>query len=286
MKTVIFHKHCWDGFCAAWLFHQTIFRHEIGYVAAQYGDTPSDCKGQDVFIADFSYSLEAMLAIAGQAKSLTVLDHHKTAEEALAGFHDVCMAETGLRPTVVFDMGKSGGRLAWEYLYGRGYISARDCPWLVDYTEDRDLWRWALPLSREINAALHSYPLDFTTWDELSVQSATALALEGKAILRRDQQVIAEHVARAYEAMLGNYRVLAVNATSQVSDIAGELAKGRPFGVAWFERADAMRQYSLRSDEGGVDVAEIATCFGGGGHKHAAGFSEPLHRRAVQWVAP
>jgi len=30
--------------------------------------------------------------------------------------------------------------------------------------------------------------------------------------------------------------------------------------------------FSLRSQEGGIDVSEIAIKFGGGGHKHAAGF--------------
>ena len=30
--------------------------------------------------------------------------------------------------------------------------------------------------------------------------------------------------------------------------------------------------FSLRSEEGGLDVSEIAKKFGGGGHKHSAGF--------------
>ncbi len=39
--------------------------------------------------------------------------------------------------------------------------------------------------------------------------------------------------------------------------------------------------FSLRSEEGGQDVSEIAAMFGGGGHKHAAGFKlagDELHR--------
>lgn len=50
--------------------------------------------------------------------------------------------------------------LAWEFWNGREIA-----PWLVDYTEDRDLWRHKLPDSEEINAALRSYPLDFELWD-------------------------------------------------------------------------------------------------------------------------
>lgn len=39
--------------------------------------------------------------------------------------------------------------------------------------------------------------------------------------------------------------------------------------------------YSLRSREGGVDVSEIAKQFGGGGHKHAAGFRLPEFRAVI-----
>jgi nanoRNase/pAp phosphatase (c-di-AMP/oligoRNAs hydrolase) len=33
--------------------------------------------------------------------------------------------------------------------------------------------------------------------------------------------------------------------------------------------------FSLRSTEEGLDVSEIAKLYGGGGHKHAAGFKVP-----------
>jgi nanoRNase/pAp phosphatase (c-di-AMP/oligoRNAs hydrolase) len=39
---------------------------------------------------------------------------------------------------------------------------------------------------------------------------------------------------------------------------------------------ETSKVYSLRSKEGGEDVSIIAAKFGGGGHKHAAGFSVPL----------
>jgi nanoRNase/pAp phosphatase (c-di-AMP/oligoRNAs hydrolase) len=34
--------------------------------------------------------------------------------------------------------------------------------------------------------------------------------------------------------------------------------------------------FSLRSTEEGLDVAEIAKQYGGGGHKHASGFRVPF----------
>lgn len=277
---MLYHAHCWDGFCSAWLFKQAF--PDAEFHPASYGDEPPDVSGKQVFIVDFSYKRRVLSAIAQQASSLVLLDHHKTTIEDLAGMNYEGYA-------VVLDVNKSGGRLAWEYLYSNrllpdrwlsannsGY-SLKISPWLVDYTEDRDLWRWKLPHSREINAALRSYPLDFQMWDIFASwkwggDEMAGFAREGVAILRREKQIIDDHVRHARETEIGDYKGLCVNATVLFSEIAGELAKGRPFGTCYFDRLDGKRQYSLRSEEGGVDVSEIAKRYGGGGHKHAAGF--------------
>ena len=186
--------------------------------------------------------------------------------------------------TVVFDMTKSGGRLAWEWINrdGANGDATDSAPWLVDYTEDRDLWRHALPFSREINAALRSYPLDFDGWDAMARRDPVEwLVPEGRAILRHEAQVVDQHVRHAREIELGGHKVLAVNATVLFSDIAGKLAEDRPFGACYFDRADGLRQWSLRSRDGGVDVSEVAVRLGGGGHRNAAGFEERLPTATV-----
>lgn len=61
-----------------------------------------------------------------------------------------------------FDMNKSGGRLAWEH-----FFPGKPSPWLVDYTEARDLWTFHLPFSKEVSAAIASYPMDFAVWNHL-----------------------------------------------------------------------------------------------------------------------
>lgn len=263
MTLVIYHKNCNDGFCAAWLLHKIY--PTATFHPSNYGDPVPDCTGQDVIIADFSYPRDTMLAICKVAKSVKVYDHHKTAQEALSG---LVAPEHNL--TIVFNMDKSGARLVAD-AYGE---------WLVDYTEDRDLWRWALPHSREINAGLSSYPMTFETWDGLSRDE---LLTDGAAILRYEATVISKHVTQARRVTIGEYTVPIVNATVLFSDIAGQLAISWPFAVAWFLRSDGKYQYSLRSAPDGVDVSEIAKTFGGGGHKHAAGFEQTqrLHDRNV-----
>lgn len=287
--TVIYHGGgCRDGFCAAWLFHLAF--PDATFVPANYGDALPDVAGQRVFIADFSYPRPAMLDLLRRAHAVTVLDHHKTAEAELRGlaadWRD--REPAGEPPVIVFEMNRSGARLAWTYLYGHQLLPAAwmdedstgyslgFAPWLVDYTEDRDLWRWKLPRSREVNAAIRSYPLDFDTWDSLSQCGPLDIAPAGEAILRSESQTIAAHVRHAREIDLAGHRVLAVNATTLQSEIAGELATGRPFGVCYFDRGDGVRVYSLRSRGSGVDVSEIAQRFGGGGHAQAAGFTRRL----------
>lgn len=267
---VIYHGGCHDGFCAAWLFWHAW--PSADFHPANYGEPPPDVTGREVYIVDFSYKRPVMIELTQKAKKLVCLDHHKTAAEELVNLS--AGSDDGL---IRFDMGKSGGRLAWEYL-GEGTVN--NPPWIVNYTEDRDLWRWKLPKSKEINAALRSYPMDFEVWDTLDVDfcpNGMDLVPEGEAILRREQQIVDTHVGHAREIEMAGHKVLCVNATTMVSEICGELAKDRPFGCCYFDRADGKRIWSLRSrSDGGVDVSEIAKSKGGGGHKNAAGFEESI----------
>lgn len=278
---VIYHANCWDGFCAAWIARKALG--DCEFVPGYYGQAPPDVTGRVVYMLDFSYPREVMDRLLTVARRTVVLDHHKTAMEALDGLHQ---PETGM--DVIFDMGKSGGRLAWLWFWHTRFkhlavgerpfpapVREDRAPWLVDYTEDRDLWRHALDGTEEINAALRSYPLDFDLWDRFAEKDPrNTFYYEGAAIRRAERQIVDTHVRNAREREIGGHRVLAVNATVLFSEIAGELAKGRPFGACYFDRSDGKRQWSLRSDENGIDVSALARAHGGGGHVRAAGFEE------------
>jgi oligoribonuclease NrnB/cAMP/cGMP phosphodiesterase (DHH superfamily) len=284
MTYVLYHGNCWDGFCAAWIANgvHTALRtghSHVEFIPVQYGQDPPRLEPKSfVYILDFSYPRDQLLRwlIPGPqaVTSLTILDHHKTAEEALAGLASECVDRGYVIPTIVFDMKKSGGRLTWEHFHP----DDQRVPALVDYTEDRDLWRFVLADSRAVNACLRSYPLDFETWNRWGQLSAAELralfAGPGEAILRRERQIIDDHLRHAREIELDGHKIMAVNATVLFSDIAGELAADRPFGACYFDRQDGKRVWSLRSRDGGVDVSEIAKRHGGGGHRDAAGFEE------------
>jgi len=263
---IIYHKNCSDGFCAAWLLHKLYPNAE--FIPMNYGETPPNVTNEDMIIADFSFKREVMLDLKVQARSILVLDHHKTAQAELEGL-DFC----------VFDMEKSGARLVHDHWLDD--FNALGVPhWLVDYTEDRDLWRWKLPMSKEVSAGLSSYEKDFGTWDLISENGSQTLQVDGSAILRYQEQVAQDHYTKPIPVIIDGHNVPCVNATTLFSEVAGKLAENAPFGVAWFRRQDGKFQFSLRS-RGEFDVSVIAKKFGGGGHRNAAGFELEFEEMAT-----
>ena len=55
------------------------------------------------------------------------------------------------------------------------------------------------------------------------------------------------------------------------SDAGHEMAKGRPFAACYWDTPEG-RVFSLRSNDEGIDVSEVAKQYGGGGHRNASGF--------------
>lgn len=264
--TIIYHAHCADGFTAAWAVWTALSADEqdtARVVAAKYGDAPPDVTGRQVAIVDFSYPREQLLAMHDQSNhSMVVLDHHKTAAAALEGL-DFC----------VFDMNRSGAGLAWDHFHGKA-----SRPWIVDYVEDRDLWRFALPQSKDVNAYLQALPKDnFAAWSTLSKRPLHEIAEAGRAITMTIDGYVASMVPNAIRRNFCEFQdIPIVNAPPfAISELVGTLAESAPFAVGWFQRGDGKYQYSLRSrGADGADVSEIASRFpGGGGHKNAAGFT-------------
>ena len=279
-RLVIYHAGCSDGFCAAWLLWRQF--PDAEFLPAHYGDVPPDVTGRIVYIVDFSYPRDVLTDMNAKAEILVVLDHHKSAQQNLDGL-----------PFCRFDMDKSGGRMTWEYIQAAVLNKpVTSCgeqpPWLVLYTEDRDLWRFELSESRAVNACMRSHPMEFELWEswldpEHPDMPPESFYDEGRAILRDQAITVRTKVKQSsIETVAKGGHVMAwrvCNATTLISETAGELAKGTGIGCCWFERADGSRVYSLRSpkddEELSVDCSRLARFFGGGGHPGAAGFTLP-----------
>ncbi len=248
---VLYHAECMDGFGAAWALWKRF--PQARFVPVKHGfPQPDGLENQHVVMVDFSYHRDAILSLADRAASLQILDHHITAQAALTDL-----------PFAYFDMDRSGAVLAWEWAH------TQPVPWLLQYVQDKDLWHWQLPHSREISSALASYPFDFTTWENFQFET---LKIEGTGILRSENNLIDKLAKDAILVSVAGHTVPAVHSPVLASQIGERLAADHPFGVIWHQK-DGRRYFSLRSKAGGISVSEIAAQYGGGGHTHAAGFS-------------
>lgn len=256
----IYHANCADGFAAAWVVRKA-FLGDVDCHPGVHGEAPPDVHGRDVFIVDFSYSREVLLQMISVAESLTILDHHQSAREALVDLPGAIAR---------FEMGLSGSMIAWQYFF-RGETPPR----LLQHIQDRDLWLFHLDATREILAGLFSYPYDFAIYDQwMASSNLGGLAADGAAILRKQQQDLDQLLPLLSERRsIGGKIVPVANLPHTLaSDAGARMAIGEPFAATYWWGPKGIT-FSLRSTAPcGDDVAEIAQRYGGGGHRHAAGF--------------
>lgn len=283
MKTLcIYHGNCADGFGAAWTVRRRLGAENVEFLAGHYGMTAPEVTGRIVIIVDFSFPLEVLQAMAQQAFSVLVLDHHKTAAEALAEverapLHFHAWTYDSPKLSAVFDMNRSGAGIAWDFFFPN-----LQRPPLINHIEDRDLWRFKLDGTREILANLFSHPQNFEAWDELMQQPMSAAIAAGTAINRKHHKDVADLVASSKRRMvIAGHEVPVANLSYIHSSDAGHLmAQGEKFAACYQDTADH-RYFSLRSSDEGMDVGEIAKQYSGGGHRNAAGFKVPFDHELV-----
>lgn len=273
-KLILYHANCLDGFTSAWVAHRAILKWwrsqdisegssppVIDCIPLHYKQLPPDVTGKDVYICDFSFPREILLDMHSKAARLVVLDHHKTAKQDLEGL-DFC----------IFDMDRSGAAITWDYFHNNNKPGER--PWLINYVQDRDLWQWRLPESKEISASLMNWEPTFEEWDVLAKQrTPTSLVLEGRTILKYQRSIISHNKKRAYLAEFEGQLIPVINIIHLYSEITNEISEGYPYAISWSYVDRGHYHYSLRTRDDTVDVSEIAKKYGGGGHPQAASFT-------------
>lgn len=266
---IIYHYDCHDGITALWAGMKKFPDAEA--MPGIHGEMPDfdKLKGRDVYLVDFSYKYAVLKQIANVANEVVILDHHKTAEQDLRGIQDKI-------PNVfcVFDMDRSGAGIAWDYFHPE-----KKRPGLIDYVEDRDLWRFNLPFSKEIHAACGLEPLTLEARNKLIEEfDVDSYARRGATALKYHRQLVDSAVRGAWTSTVAGHDDIPTIGNPVIaimSDLLYEMAQGQPFAMGFYYR-DGKRIYSLRSADDGLDVGEIARSMGGGGHKHAAGFEVDL----------
>lgn len=267
---VIYHgEDCSDGFASAWCFHH-LDKNGYDFNKGEYQKRLPKVNDRDVFLVDFSYKRADVITLSKYAKSITILDHHRSAIKELKDLDKDPLLECEYN--FVLDQTRSGAGITWDYLI------KDERPVLIDYIEDRDLWKFSLPYCKDIMASVYSYNFSFIKYDSLMrITKGSAqfkrLVNEGKAIRRNINKEIKTIINSSLsDTEICGFEVPLVNCPRYLaSDLGNRICKNKPFSLTYFY-TDTHGVFSLRSDENGVDVSIIAEHFGGGGHKHAAGF--------------
>lgn len=254
---IIYHANCPDGWTAAWIAARALSLDQDALYPGIHGESPpAEARGKSVYIVDFSYSREDVLQLRNDANSLVILDHHVTAQAALADI-----------PGAIFDMHESGASLAWDYFH-----KGERRPWLVQYMRDRDLWLNELQHSQEVAHAVMAEPYTLAAWDMLASTPLKDVQARGVHIRRHVDKYVAMIAEQRFMVTLDGVTMPAVNAPFQnVSDVLHSLVQHSDSGVALaFWWTGTQWSYSIRSGE--RDITDIAQKRGGGGHALASGF--------------
>jgi len=273
--SILYHADCPDGFGSAYSAWKK-FGDSASYIPVAYlNPQPLGLEGKEVYLLDFCYKKGEMEELQRVSKSLVVLDHHIGSKEVVESIKEHVYSDTG-----------SGAGLSWRYFHPDTAV-----PKLIQYVEDHDVHRYALPYSHEIGSVIHMEPFNFLGWDTLvktleSEAGFKEMLVKG-TYYQEHYHNLAEIIALdAEEVEIAEHTILAVNTHHKFStEVAGILMKKKPpFALTWAAGAEN-NHFSLRG-EGDIDLSVIAKQFGGGGHKYSAGFwlpsSAPLPFKKLQ----
>jgi len=278
-RICFYHAGCPDGLGAALAVKRAwsdLDSEEVRFAPHGHDDfiRPDAVRGALLVYVDIAPPNAVLREIGHSANKIIVLDHHASSMRRFESDSNLAAEMEDLGHEFHFDLSHSGAMLAWKYFH-----PDTPAPDLLRYIEDQDLWNWELLHSREINAAIGSYPQQIEAWEQLLEMDLAQLIREGEPLVRANEAEVERALKSAHAVYLGEERIEAVNCTTQTRSAVGhELAARAQFGQSWglvYRLAGKKVMLSIYSI-GDLDVSVVAARFGGGGHPNASGFSIPL----------
>lgn len=280
IRTIIVHDECSDGMASAILLHDALPNAEVRFVQYATEAHRSLVASAGMLFCDFSPPREraAEFVTAGAI----VLDHHGTARDIVASF-----GSRGVFGDEEHEPGVSGAVLALRHVWDPIHAESPHHPFAERFATlagIRDTWQTA-NANWQAACAQHQALLAFSnqewiqlSFDEIAQQWDSRFAWLGRVLVRKNKEQVERALAGAFHFENQRLRVLAFDGIALTSD-AAEAARDRAdlvigFGFEGVGGLTIMR-VSLRSNND-FDVAAIASRYGGGGHRRAAGFALPL----------
>ena len=272
IDVVIYHNPCADGTGSAWAAWRYLSKkfpdRQVEYVPTTYGKKPPDVTDKNVLICDFSYRKNVLLDMIKSANQLLILDHHKTAKDALSKVP---------KKYVTFDMNHSGAFITWVYMYVFEYV-----PSAVLYVEDNDIWNKVLPLTKEFTSCMFSKEFDFDEYEKFFNDKylLTDVFPVGNGMTIQNDAYVQQLAKKAVPSfMMINKRYYFTACLDSAGILRSELGN---YVLSYLNNSNFSMIYShdhyknytsisLRSINDKTDSSEISRLSGGGGHRNASG---------------
>lgn len=308
---VYYHENCMDGSCSAALM-DTLFRHKkmkhANFIPVNYNkEFPMHTVEEFTlcFMVDFSAPVEVLEQIEEKTNGLLIIDHHKSAVEAILKYQETATPGFGY---ILGGANHSGASLIHEVLIKQLNLVRNNSLMekIVDNCRNHDTWRhngiitdpsygfvtavygacehenkgkasdnmltflsgfFGAAYKTEDNAFIHQ---QVEGYSNIGLQMLKIQDLQAKAYVATGKHCVLQQDERVYNffAVKAPYR-----AASMVGTI-GYMEHPHTSFVAIYEDKPDSEDYviSLRVRKGSTDVSEVAKFYGGGGHASAAGF--------------
>lgn len=289
---VYFHSNCFDGVGAASVAKFLLEKKDIATTCIPYTHgTPDgvaipgwvgDTKGikDEIYCVDFTPKKADVLRFKKTRATVTVLDHHISAIEKVNADPEY----KSYFDHAVFDIERSGCGITWDYIS----VGQRR-PLFVNLIEDRDLYRFRYPFTKELYHFLGTLEFDIEEFIKIlkhsidNIEDPLCLAEflnKGMAIGKYYDSHI-ESLAR--EAFAGFFKIKdKIIPFYNVpyfygSDLCNKIIVTRdvPY-CGYFTISRERVRGGLRSAKGHDECHILCGHLGGGGHANASGFESSI----------
>jgi uncharacterized protein len=229
-------------------------------------------KDEEVWIVDFSLSTEELLKLPTPISKVYWIDHHVSAME-----RHTKEVNFGKIPEIAGLRDKKYAACVNTYKYLKGNIDMplTDVPYAVRLVGDHDAWRfeyreaWAF----FYGATIYDTGPQSSFWYKCLWYNGFLddVVKEGEVIKRYKQGFDSKYIRSwGFETKFKKHKAYAINLARCGSQTFGELIDQYDVCISfvWDGNLCTISLYSVK-----IDVSKLATEFGGGGHKGAAGFT-------------
>lgn len=285
---VAYHQNCTDGIAAAAVASWAISNagdQQPEFIGVHYGQPLPErilAGGKRILFVDFCPEREQIEQIKTVWEDWFAIDHHKHRDWLPLEYPN----------NAAFDLRRSGAVLTMDWFFGRQPTCNIFRPWetphqdaglpiILRYVQDRDLWTWEMPNSREVSAALAEEPKTVDRWVQLihtEESGMESLMRDGACLLASRTRSAKSKAEKAFITQtLAGIPFRAVNATESMSEVGEEILALFPdveVACSFFQIGTEVMQLSFRSrahQPGKFTALAAARELGGGGHEHAAG---------------